>query len=297
MNKIVLIFLVIYTTTAAQIKATVIDSITREPVPYVNIWVEGEDIGTTSDENGRFELNIDKFKSLHFSAVGYVNKQITYGNLTAIVSIHPSITVLEEVVITKGKRIKERIINPIEEAAPNNYFIKHDTLPTMLGLIVPYEPEYESTPYITKLRFVASSHSKRGMFNVRIYTMSEEGTPKEILNSKNLLIKTKKGRQIVEVDLSGANLKIPEDGIVIAAEWLVTKKNRYKVVKNMYDENGEPLHEKDWKTYYGYGPDIGVFHRPEGESYWFYRQGKWENRTSTWDNVSWIPAVEVTLTD
>jgi CarboxypepD_reg-like domain len=38
----------------AQIKGVVEDSLTGKPIPYVNIWVENENIGTTSEENGTF---------------------------------------------------------------------------------------------------------------------------------------------------------------------------------------------------------------------------------------------------
>ena len=37
-----------------QITAKVIDSETSQNIPYVNIWVENENTGTTSNEKGKF---------------------------------------------------------------------------------------------------------------------------------------------------------------------------------------------------------------------------------------------------
>ena len=58
MNKIILFFL-FSTSLSAQIKGVVKDSITKEPIPYVSIWVENKDIGTTTDEKGYFLLQLE----------------------------------------------------------------------------------------------------------------------------------------------------------------------------------------------------------------------------------------------
>ena len=42
---------------SAQIKGVVKDSLSRKPIPYVNIWVENESVGSTSEENGAFFIN------------------------------------------------------------------------------------------------------------------------------------------------------------------------------------------------------------------------------------------------
>jgi hypothetical protein len=43
----------------------------NKPIPYVNIWVENENIGTTSEENGSFSIHVeDQNKVLIFSALG-----------------------------------------------------------------------------------------------------------------------------------------------------------------------------------------------------------------------------------
>jgi carboxypeptidase-like protein len=61
-----------------KIKGTIHDSETNKPIPYVNIWVEGEIIGTTSDLQGRFTLKkvpVNKF--ILFSAIGYKTYRVS----------------------------------------------------------------------------------------------------------------------------------------------------------------------------------------------------------------------------
>ena len=70
-----LLFFFITFSLSAQIRGVVKDSISGEPIPYVNIWVENETIGTTSEVNGRFSLDIKEEKVLFFSALGYETKK------------------------------------------------------------------------------------------------------------------------------------------------------------------------------------------------------------------------------
>ena len=54
----------------AQTKGVVADE-SGKPIPYVNIWVENENIGTTSEENGEFFIAASANKNLIFSILGF----------------------------------------------------------------------------------------------------------------------------------------------------------------------------------------------------------------------------------
>ena len=78
MNKIYLLLILISGSLSAQIKGVVKDSLTGNPIPYVNIWVENENIGASSEENGTFEIyTSEKSKNLIFSAIGF-DKSVTF---------------------------------------------------------------------------------------------------------------------------------------------------------------------------------------------------------------------------
>jgi hypothetical protein len=81
MNKSILLVLALLTICVAEqrfIKGYIVDSITGEPLPYSNIWVEGTSQGTTSNSDGYFVLtNIpNKDFTLIVSYIGYNNKSI-----------------------------------------------------------------------------------------------------------------------------------------------------------------------------------------------------------------------------
>ena len=51
----ILITALLVTAISYLMKGVVVDE-SGKPIPYVNIWVEDENIGTTSEENGEFSI-------------------------------------------------------------------------------------------------------------------------------------------------------------------------------------------------------------------------------------------------
>lgn len=65
-------FLVFSFSLKAQIDGFICNQKTNEPIAYANIWVENENIGTTSSSDGRFWIKEHvKNKQLFVSAIGY----------------------------------------------------------------------------------------------------------------------------------------------------------------------------------------------------------------------------------
>ena len=89
----------------AQTKGVVVD-ILGNPIPYVNNWVVGENVGTTSEEDGTFIINSTKDKILIFSAVGFETKRTTLNDDQRIM-LKSKIFELDAVVISKIKNTKE----------------------------------------------------------------------------------------------------------------------------------------------------------------------------------------------
>lgn len=70
--------------------------------PGVNIIVKGTSMGTTTDVNGRYVLEVENENAiLVFSFVGYNEQEITLGGRTVLdVQMQPNLQALEEVVVT-----------------------------------------------------------------------------------------------------------------------------------------------------------------------------------------------------
>lgn len=83
------------------VKGTIIDQATNEALPGVNIVVDGTTLGTTSDVNGKFAIEVPNGNSvLIFSYVGYLTEKIAVQGRTEInLGLVPDVEKLEEVVV------------------------------------------------------------------------------------------------------------------------------------------------------------------------------------------------------
>jgi hypothetical protein len=122
MTKLLAItFLIISNLSFSQLKSVIIDSETKEKVPYVNIWVENENIGTTSNEKGEFELNFNGSKIIVFSAIGFKTKKIVSDSIKNILELKPIVTELDEVVIKSKKTTQELKIGKFKKSKITSY--------------------------------------------------------------------------------------------------------------------------------------------------------------------------------
>ena len=102
-SKLLLLLLMLPFSALAQstLKGIVSDATSGQPIPGVNIVVEGSTNGTSTDINGNFTLtNIKSGDLLVFSFLGYADQIVTYdGQATLNVSLKEDATQLQEVVV------------------------------------------------------------------------------------------------------------------------------------------------------------------------------------------------------
>ncbi len=99
-----------------RIAGSVIDSISREPLPFVNIIYDKSGIGTVSSIDGRFQLDVNTtVTQLLFSYVGYRQKTIPviplHGVKDLVVELAPKAYDINEVYVYPGENPAHRIIN------------------------------------------------------------------------------------------------------------------------------------------------------------------------------------------
>lgn len=114
-----------------KIRGKVLDSETKEPMPYVNIAYRNSTIGTISDFNGNFFLETrTPSDSLIFSVIGYkkyaiaVKKNVFQQVEIALV---PDNIRLAEIVVVPGENPAHRLLRKIIENKPANNPSKFDS--------------------------------------------------------------------------------------------------------------------------------------------------------------------------
>lgn len=278
-----------------QVKSVIIDSNSRQKIPYVNIWVENENIGTTSNDNGEFELPVsDKNKMIVFSAIGYTTKKMKVGDIGTDVELEPFIIVLQEVFVRPKKGTKDLVIESFKKAESNHSFVGGVT-PWIMAKYFAFKDDYKSTSYLKKIKILTNSEIRQATFNIRLYSVNENGDPGEYLYDKNIIGIARKGKNITEVDLSQLNIQFPENGLFIAYEWLIIDSNRHEFT---YTRQGSKEKFKGIR----YEPGIGSFIGDEQKNSWTYIKGgwnKWLGHPSLKENDGKYRflAIELTLTN
>ena len=71
-----------------------------EPLVGVNVLVKGTTIGTMTDYNGNYSLNVKQGSVLVFSSIGFANQEVTVGSQKNInVTLKDDTAYLDEVVV------------------------------------------------------------------------------------------------------------------------------------------------------------------------------------------------------
>lgn len=118
MIKYILFFLFIniYITAYNQfIKGTIFDTETKSTIPFATVYFNGTFVGTTSDQDGTFELDITKYASrpITISAVGYYSYTLTDYSVSKlqIIYLTPKIYEIKEVSISTKSLVRKRKAN------------------------------------------------------------------------------------------------------------------------------------------------------------------------------------------
>ncbi|AQG80633.1 SusC/RagA family TonB-linked outer membrane protein [Spirosoma montaniterrae] len=97
------VFLMVNTAHAQDRRVTgrVLSGKDQQPVPGTSILVKNSQVGTTTDADGNFSLNVTPNATLVFSAIGFAGQEIKVGNQSQInVTLRETDQNLDEVVVT-----------------------------------------------------------------------------------------------------------------------------------------------------------------------------------------------------
>ena len=105
-----------------SVHGTVMDSVTKQKLAFVNIIINDDGtLGTTTDIDGNFSISSKKeIKSLTFSYVGYQKKHVPVEDLSKKVLLSPISYQLQEVVFKAGENPAHRIVDSVVKNRKRN---------------------------------------------------------------------------------------------------------------------------------------------------------------------------------
>lgn len=206
---------------SAQIRGVVKDSISGQPIPDVNIWVENELIGTTSDIDGSFVLDINEEKVLVFSVLGFEIKKASSKN--EVIFLKPKVFELNEVVIGRPKFQKEKEIG---QKLQKKAIRISDKIGNLKALYFPFHESYAESRFFKKVKVFTQSQIANAKFKLRVLSVNSKGFPDADLIEEEIIVTVKKGRNENIINFEKHNLVFPDNGVFIVFETLFLDTNK-----------------------------------------------------------------------
>lgn len=277
MRKLTLLLLFASTSIYSQIKGIVLDE-NNKPIPYVNIWVENENIGTTSNEDGTFNIDANAEKVLVFSAVGFENLK-TKVKAGQNVVLQVTAQQFREILIRKRTEKDKIEINKFNSKAITSFHLANNK-PTIIAKFIRNSSVIEKHPFLKKITFLSDCQTPTAKIKIRFYDIAIGGNPGEDYSNHNVIVSVKKGKRTVTLDLSDKNISIPKEGLFLAFEWMIIDENKYIYNYTLDSKNVKQigaLYDPKKKIYtdgQDYQPYIGTL-RSNEFSTWHFIGGKW----------------------
>lgn len=287
MKNLLLLLLFFFTSFSlfSQLKGKIVDE-KNNPIPYVNIWVENENVGATSEENGEFSLNLkDKTKKLIFSALGF-EKRIILASEAEIVILKATNYLLEEVIVSKKYETKEIVIGRTDNLVSQAF----DNGPRIDVKFFPFKSEYKKTKNLKLVSIIADNRIELATIKIHFYKVDENGFPSDEMLTKDFVVTLKNGTRKSVFNISEFNLKMPLNGIFVGFEKLIIEKN--KLEKTVIDKNTNTS-----KIQNIYFPFI-LYNFVERDFLYTYSGGKWNRQSHTPNKIMvYEPSINLTLTN
>ncbi|MGH2665290.1 carboxypeptidase-like regulatory domain-containing protein [Flavobacterium sp.] len=268
---------------AAQIKGTVKDSLSGKPIPYVNIWVANENIGTTSEENGEFTITpTDKNKNLIFSVLGFEKKTVrALENMK--VNLKPVAYQLDEVFVAPQRHETREIeIGQTE----NKIYQAFDNGPRIDTKFFPYSAAYKKTKFIKQVSIQTDSKIADALIKIHFYSVDSNGFPGEELIDKDYVVSVKKGVRKSFFNVTELNLIMPKKGLFVGFEKLIIERNKLEKTTTNLNTNKTEIQ----KTYF---PFV-LYNNVEREFLFTFSGGKWNKKTK---KNSGAPLEKITISE
>lgn len=207
------------------LQGRIIDALTKEPLPFVNVGVLKKELGTVSNEDGFFFLEVpDVFakETLRFSMIGFDERDFQVADLEAILLSNNTLvlaeqtTFLEEVVLTAEKKWDTRVSG---NATTSKLLITGFTS-NQLGNEIALFVKVKKTPaYIEGIQFsVVENIYPEVRFRVNVYS-SEYRFPDENILKENIFVTLEQSEGIISVDLKEYDILVDDD-VFISLEWI-----------------------------------------------------------------------------
>lgn len=233
MPLIILLLLIPLFSLAQNFQGQVFDAKTQEALEFVQVFLPNTSIGTISDIEGKFKLEIpDNIQADSFIVfvLGYEQQkrsiqEFIKGDQKVLLQSTAYEINEVEVISKRCKKIKKKIWGPKSKKGLGFFYV---ALGAQIAVYIPNEKQ--KIGYLESVRYYISEEGiPDTKFRVRVYaTDGKNGGPGSDLLHENLLLQGNRGAEWIELSMKDYNIELPKDGLFVAMEWLPENSPRAK---------------------------------------------------------------------
>jgi hypothetical protein len=231
-------------TYSQTLKGVVVDSISNEKLQYANLSLKGKAIGTYSNENGSYILDISKASnkdSLIISLIGYKKQILSLHNFVEAkdyeinlqLSLKPEL--LNEVLIVSKKKYSTNKIT-ISTGTKKGIFPSSVTYGREVATLLQNKENKKGKIQELILKFKKPQNKDfkiyQTYYRITFYKVNDLGQPGELLDYENIIIKPKDDDPTYKLNLEGKNIEFDENGVFVGIE--TVKPSNVKLESSMY---------------------------------------------------------------
>ncbi|NCA77908.1 MAG: carboxypeptidase-like regulatory domain-containing protein [Alphaproteobacteria bacterium] len=231
----------------------IIDTESGKPIPYANIGIVGKNVGTASDANGLFKIELNsKFDqdTLGISCIGYMNRKYQIRNFKdniliadkAKIGLSPRIYQLPDVVIKPVKIKIYTLGNYCDPGSAYGNAFYSEQIGTEIGVIIKL-PRKKVQGYLQTFRFYVGEFTfEKFPVRLNIYNL-KNNKPYENILTEPIYIEIKSEGEYI-IDLKKYNIKLTDDFFISLEYYKIPDRNKGKLVfcathrKNVNKGNG-----------------------------------------------------------
>ncbi|WP_299526569.1 carboxypeptidase-like regulatory domain-containing protein [Winogradskyella sp.] len=207
---------------------SILDRQTNQPLPYVNIGVLNQDIGTVSDLNGKFSLQIrEEFKNdtIRISSIGFKPVEVLIRNIiqkekSVTYKLEEAVSELDEMVIT-AKSFKKRTLGNKSKSKFVSTGFSYDQLGAEMGVKINIR---KNPTLVDAFNFNISYNrlSAKSIFRLNFYSVKNRKPDINLLKDNILVTIEPKQTGNVTIDLKPYDIVLKDD-IIVTLEWVESK--------------------------------------------------------------------------
>ncbi|MEQ9404627.1 MAG: carboxypeptidase-like regulatory domain-containing protein [Cyclobacteriaceae bacterium] len=210
------------------------------PLPFVSIGFERMDIGTISDPDGTFEIQIPGLNlndSIQFSSIGYTKQIMAINDLieSSEIILQSEAVVLDEVVVSEKKNFRTGRLGYMKGRDGSLPF---DTIQGG-GAIAMLLSAPEVPFYVDKVQ-VRLMYNSKDTLQFRLHFFAYDSVcdcPGVELLEKEVILREQRRFGWLRFDLRQEEIRIGEKNFFVGFEWLDDRKTRNQMIAGLRDWN------------------------------------------------------------